>query len=202
MRKFLVASLFLLIVSVSVPAFALLETNNVDVDNFNYMIAYQFASADIAASLTARDIPILNNTVSTTQLENLYFTVHRPGNVVGISVAGNAPATAGGATFDVTINNQVTGIQAVIEVGPDVVAVGIDGSSDQQYAYRVHDRRDSRVAPGFYLSGGSPAWHDLVNAYGKATALVAGNQIGVEVTTHSTFAPANSDYVIVVYVLE
>ena len=199
MKKLLLSiSLFLLVCG---PAYGLIETRNVDPDNFDYEVAFGFSTADTSTTVTGLAIPI-NSTLT----DNFYYVVPRDGRVVGMSVAGSAACTAGAATFDITINGTVTGVQAVIEPTALAVrsAVGIDGKADPQYAYIRQDRASSTVAQGFRKTGHPQEdRYDAEHPYGKATALTAGNRIGVNFITSTDFAPNSStDYLVVIYVLE
>lgn len=195
MKKLILASLFALGLCSSV--FALLVTDNVDKDSFQYEVAYRFTTADLAASQTAAEVPVISGAVQ----HNFYYTIPRSGKIVGIAVSGNAEITAGGATFDITINGNVTGVQTVIE-SPARSAVGNTGSSGPQYAYMRQDRAETAASGGFRASGSTADKHNADNPYGRATPLSAGNRVGVKVTTNSSFAPTTIDYVVTVYVLE
>jgi len=197
MKKLLLACLFLLICT---PAFGLIVTDNVDRDNFGYEVAFSYATDNISANTIAWEIP-----VESTLDDNFYYVVPRDGRVVGMSVAGSAACTAGAATFDITINGAVTGIQTVIEPTATTArsAVGINGAADPQYAYIRQDRADSVVARGFRVSLDRVGYHDAEHPFGKATALTAGNRIGVTINTTTGFTPtATTDYLVVIYVLE
>ena len=194
MKKLLIISLFFLIFSlVSSSAFALLVTDNTDSDNFLYQQGFDFSTSDLTVSKTQVAIPI-NSTL--TGLSE--YTLLRDGKLVGISVATSAACTVGGATFDVTINGNVTGVQAWIQK-TTVSAVGNSGSAGAQYSYIRQYRNETAAPKGFGIGG---AKHNADNPYGKATPLVAGDRIGVKLTTNSTFAPDNMDAVVVVYILE
>lgn len=198
MKRLLLASLFLLVTSV--PAFGLIVTDNVDRDDFQYEVGYSFATEDLTASLSAIEIPARHaDTIS-----NFYYVVPRDGRIVGMSVAGNAAVTDGAATFDITINSQVTGVQTVIEntVTTARSAVGIGGSAGSQYAYIRQDRAETAVFQGFRAETSTADRHNADHPYGKATALSAGNRVGVKVTTSSGLTPTSVDYLIVIYVLE
>lgn len=189
---FFVSPLFLLFFCSS--ALGLIVTDNVDIDNFQYEIGYQFSTVDLAASLTAAFFP-------TSGRNAIYgYTIPRSGKIVGISVAGNRPVVSGAATFDVTINETVTGIQAIIEASPLRLAIGNSGSTGTQFSYMRQDRADTRTHQGFKRD--TSQFYDKTHLYGKATALSAGNRVGVSVTTSSGFAPTVADYVVTVYVLE
>ena len=198
MRKLILTSL--LVLTLCFPAYALLVTDNVDRDNFQYEIPYQFATTDLGASLTAVTFSVSGLAGSGTAA-NPNYVIPRSGRIVGIAVSGNAAITAGGATFDVTINGTVTGVQTVIE-SPARSAVGNTGSSGTQFAYMRQDRADTAASRGFKASDDSANFHNADNPFGKATALSAGNRVGVRVTTSSTLSPTTIDYVVTVYVLE
>ena len=92
----------------------MINTANVDKDTFLYEVPYIFASSNIAASLTAQAIPA--NSAFPHVITS--FTVPRgstasPGRIVGMSIA-ELTCTSGAATFDVTINDVVSGIRAII----------------------------------------------------------------------------------------
>lgn len=195
MKKLILASLFA--IGLCPSAFALLVTDNVDKDSFQYEVPYSFATNNLAASQTAVEFPITAGAVQ----NNYYWTVPRSGKIVGIAVSGNNAVTAGGATFDITINGNVTGIQTVIE-SPARSAAGNTGSSGTQYAYMRQDRSETAASRGFKVSSPSADRHDADNPYGRATPLSAGNRVGVKVTTNSAFTPTTIDYVVTVYVLE
>lgn len=196
--KALLLSISLLLL-VSNPVYALIETENVDRDEFQYEVGYQFATGDLQASQSAVEIPVIVDLG-----HNFDLVVPRKGSLVGMSVAGNAACATGAATFDVTIAGTVTGIQTVIEptAGSSAqTATGVGGAAGPQYAYIRKVREDSPVARGFRHTYDRNSFHDADHVYGKATALSAGNRIGVKVTTSSDFAPTSSDYVVVIYAL-
>lgn len=200
MKKFILAITLLLLCS---PAWALIVTDNVDKDSFGYEVAYQFATNDLGASYTANNMPIR----ASASIADNFYVVPRDGYILGLSVAGNVACTAGAATFDVTINEQVTGIQAVIEdrIGTvDRTAVGTSGAAGERWAYIWQPRGQDVTSQGFRGSGGVGCLADLYNnehPYGKATPLTAGNRIGVKVTTSSGFTPTAADYIVVIYAL-
>jgi len=196
MKKLPLISLFFLIFSlVSSSAFALLVTDNTDSDNFLYEVPYVFSSADVTASITAQALIInrYNNASG--------YTLLRDGKLVGISIAGDMACTAGGATFDVTINGEVTGVQAYIQ-NSTLTALGNSGSAGEQYSYMRQYRNETNAAQGFRRNIIDSAYHNADNPYGRATPLSAGDRIGVKITTSSNFAPSGADYVVTVYVLE
>ena len=189
---------FLFLFAICVPAFALLVTDSTDEENFQYLVAYKFATEDLAANVSNVNIPIIPRKAGV----NFFYVLPKGGKVVGISVAGNMgllPTEA--ATFDVTINGQTTGVQTVLEKVARS-AVGNVGSSGENYAYMRQYRNETKVAKGFRRG-----FHDDYNfyneeqPYGRATPLSAGNRIGVQVTTSSA-GHADNDVVAVVYVLE
>lgn len=198
MKRLFLISLFLLFTFGS--AFALIVTDNVDKDAFQYEVPYHFSTNDLATSQTAVEIPVI---AGATQ-HNFYYVIPRDGRIVGMSIAGNKAVVAGAATFDLTINGTVTGIQTVIEptVGTARSAVGISGSAGPQFAYIRQDRAETASARGFRSSSDKASYHNAEHFYGKATALSAGNRVGARITTSSSFAPTTTDYVITIYVLE
>lgn len=195
MRKLFLLCLSLLILPVS--AFALIVTDSVDKDSFGYEVAYRFATSDLQASLTAAEVPVIPGAAQ----HNFYYTIHRDGKVVGISVAGNDPVAVGGATFDVTINGTITGVQTVVE-SPARAALGATGSSGTQFAYMRQDRAETNSARGFRASGDRAGLHNTDHPYGRATPLTAGSRIGVAVTTSATWVDTTADYIVTIYVLE
>jgi len=197
MKKFVLFFLFLLVFCGS--AQALIVTDNVDKTDFLYEVPYIFATSDIASSQTAVTLPIQIG--QTNQV--FYYTVPRDGYLVGISSATNAAFTGGAATFDVTINNTVTGVQSVLQVGNERTAVGNSGSGGTTYGYMRQDRAETAAALGFKHKGSTSSYyHNADNPYGRATPLTAGDRIGVKMTTSSGIAPTGDDVVVVVYVLE
>lgn len=198
MKKLIFVSLFFLIFSlISSSAFALIVTDNTDEDNFLYEVPYQFATSNLAASLTASAFPIISTTVN-----NTGYLLLRAGKIVGISVAGDGVYTGtGGATFDVTINGTVTGVQGWIQ-NTTISALGNTGSAGPQYSYIRQYRNEIKSALGFRKNDATGDWHNRDNPYGKATPLVAGDRIGVKVTTSSGWGVNTNDYVVTVYVLE
>lgn len=195
--KKLLAFLFLLTFCFVSPAFGLIVTVNVDKDAFQYEVGYKFATQDLAASLTAVDVPVGTEDLG----HNFEYVIPRDARVVGMSVASNRASTSGAATFDVVINSTVTGIQAVIDASVVRSAVGTSGSSGSQYSFIRQDRASTTVAQGFRAENGTEDKHDADHPYGKATAITAGNRIGVQVTTSSGFS-VEDDFVVVIYVLE
>ena len=201
MKKLLFVFLFLLVCSFASPSYALIVTENVDKDAFQYEVGYKFATDDLAASLTAKEFSVESGSDVN---DVFYYVVPREGRIVGMSVSSNNAVTLGAATFDVTINGLVTGVQTVIEPTAETVrsAVGTEGKADPQYAYIRQDRADTRVRQGFRAESNTAGIYDADHQYGKATALSAGNRVGVVVTTSSAFAATANDYIVVIYVLE
>lgn len=198
MRHFLLASLFLLVMST--PAFALIVTDNVDETDFMYEVAYPFATNDLAVSQTAVEIPIIPGADD----HNFYFGVPRAGRIVGMAVTATTDVAAGAATFDVTINGTVTGVQTVLEVQQTSArsAAGNSGSAGSRVAYIRQDRDETNAAQGFRgVNDRSTSFHDSDNVYGRATPISAGDRIGVRVTSSSGLSPVQ-DYTVVIYVLE
>ena len=201
MKKLLLISLFLLLFVR--PVHALITIDNLDFDRFPWQSSYRFASSDLAASLTEAEMP----TEASQTNQNLYYTISRGsvagyGKIIGISVAGNGAIVAGGATFDVTINGCTTGIQAVID-SPVRAALVDSGSTGTTYAYMRQSWNTDVTSRGFKAAYNKGSYHDVDHYYGKATALSAGDRIGIKVSTSSGFLPAGSrDYVATVYVLE
>ena len=205
MKKLILTLLFLFSICFCVRnvSFAEITTENVDKDRFLYEDGFMYATYDLAASQTSMELPIIPGL--TGARTNYYRLVKRTGNdtvngrIVGIAVSGNKACTSGAATFDVTINGTVTGIQAVIQ--PNTLsAVGNVGSSGAQYTYLNQDRASDTVPLGFRPT--ASGFHDSDHPYGKATGLNAGNRIGIKVTTSSGFAPTSNGYVTTVYVLQ
>lgn len=203
MRKLLLLALpLLLILSFTTPAHALLNTDNVDETKFQYRVAYTFGTGNIVASETRAEMytyPGYTNALMKAHV------VTRPANIVGMSVAGNAVLTAGEATFDVTVNGTITGIQVSLDPYTARSAAGTAGSTGSQYGYIEQDRDETAVPRGFRSVGDIRSWSyggDYDHRYGYATALAAGDRLGVVATTNSTLAPLTNDYTINVYVLE
>ena len=200
MKKLILVTLFLVALFVlTTPLFALMTTENVDKDKFDYEVAFTFATSDMGTSYTAQEIPVSQ---TTSMLNNFYYVVPRDGSIVGISVAGNIVLGAGAATFDVTINGTVTGVQTVIEYSPVRTALGNSGASGSQYAYMRQDRAETASSQGFRQSSDKSDYHNVDNPFGRATPVSAGDRIGVKVTTNSGLSPTTADYVVTVYVLE
>ena len=182
-----------------IQAHAMIITNDVDRNNFLYQSAYTFSTSDLAATQTAVDLQV---GTGATLANNFYRTVSRDGSVVGISVTGSTPLNVGAATFDITINGTVTGVQTVIEAAPVRTAIGNYGKSDSQFAYMRQDRDETAASRGFRPLGYTADVHNSDNPYGRATPLTAGDRIGVKVTTSSNLSVQTIDYVVTVYVLE
>ena len=198
MKKLIFISLFLLIFSLfSSSAFALLVTDNTDEDNFLYQAPYNFATSNLTASVTLGRVSVMSNPFQ----DNFYYVVPRDARITGISVASDRPITAGGATFDVTINDKLTGVQAWIQPNT-ITALGNTGSAGTQYGYIRQYRNETAAAIGFRRSGNKGYYHNADNPYGKATPLVAGDRIGVKVTSSSGLLPITCDYIITIYVLQ
>lgn len=214
MKKLLIVSLFLLLMlGLCNSANALITTDNVDRDAFQYEVTYSFATRDVGASKTGVElytIPIPSASTATMEDGIKYRVVSRgstatyQGRIVGMSVYMGQTCTAGSATFDVTINGNATGIQAVVDSDTARSATGITGSTGTQYSYIRHDRTQDSVEQGFRQERAidSTTYNSADNYYGRATPLVAGDRIGVKMTTSSSFTPTDSDVVITVYVLE
>jgi hypothetical protein len=197
MKKLFLVSLFLMLIfGLCNPVSALITTENVDKDTFQYEVPYAFATTDMGAAQTVAEITV------SPAVSGYYYTIPRSGRLVGISVAANTAVTSGGATFDVTINSYVTGIQTVLQSGTARTAVGNSGAGGTTYAYMRQDRSETAASRGFRVSSDRASYHNAENSFGKATPLVAGDRIGVKVTTSSGFAPMTSDYFVVIYVLE
>lgn len=202
MKKISIGFLFLLaFVVITSNAFALLTTENCDKEKFLVKTVYEFASNDVAASLTAVDIPAKDPSGVNTVLE---YVVPSNARLVGISVSENATkaATSGSATYDVTINGTVTGLQALVSSFATPY-LGASGSAGTYLSYSFHDRDSDSMERGFKAPNANSSYrHDADHPYGKATALVAGSRIGVKVTTSSGYAPVSADPLIRVYVVE
>lgn len=194
MRKTLIF-LFLFLLVVSGSSYAMINTANVDRVTFTYQTPYNFATNNVAVSLTNDPIAIVGGSTAGSQI--LYYTVPRAGNIVGISVYGNAASTAGWATFEVVLNGTPTGIKTQINKDT-ATASGIPGTATSQYSYILQDRDTNYVPKGH---NGKNVTGNSAFPYGKATAVAAGNRIGVNVTTSSGFAPTTSDYQVTVWVL-
>ena len=205
MKKILLATLFLLIFGVSDSAFALLKTNNVHKEDFKYEVPYFFASEDLTQSMTAIKVGVgaVNGSSTDGFGDNFFYVVSRDGFLTGMSVAMSTPLTNGAATFDVTINGTVTGVQVVIEDNPVRTAVGTTGSSGDQFGFIRQDRSDTNAADGFKGDDEfTLSRHNSDNPFGRATPLTAGNRIGLKLTTDSTLLPGHADAIITIYVLQ
>ncbi len=215
MKKLALVSLFLLVVfGMAVPAYSEILTNNVDRDKFQYVVPFQFATADVGVTLTTSTLPIIYDLGTTGTKTNYYYAIYRgstdgntlPARIVGMAASGSAACTSGAATFDITINGAQTGIKAVIEPAPNRNAVGLNGATGATYTYIEQYRDDVAVPKGFNMGPRASIngdWYNWSYPYGYATPLVAGDRIGVNVTTSSGFLPAlTTDYIVVIYVLE
>lgn len=197
MKKSIFFLLFLLI-AVS-QSFALITTDNVDKDSFGYQTPYLFATSNLSANQTTIAVSTAGTSGSNEVSE---YVVPRAGSIVGLAVTGNANVTTGAATFDVTINGELTGIQAVINKNPGTF-IGT-GSSGIKYAYARQDRSDVTVSQGTKDTSVSnrASFYSADYPFGRATPLVAGDRIGVKVNSSLNFTTNQSiDYVATVYVL-
>lgn len=195
MRKILLVFLFLLLVC-CVPSYALIQTDNTDIKEggFGYKVAYKWASYDVGSNLTAVELPV---SFDTTTRYNLYYPMIFKGNIVGVSIAASGAPTAGSATAEVYINGLATGVRTAIDAGGTVKSAKSGGRTvHTTYNYNQLDF-DSEVAGSW---GGS--WDGKVYPYGRATALAAGDYIGVKLTTSSNFAPNTDDFVVTVIILQ
>jgi hypothetical protein len=197
MKKLLFILLFLAVTCNH--AFALLTTENVDKDKFGYMVTYQFATANMAASRTDDEMP--TSGTSSPNMQN-YYVVPRDGTIAGISVASNLTITSGSATFDVTINENKSGLEAVIAASPALSAIESVGNSGSRYSYINQDRSEDVVKRGFSSSLQRTNYYDAEHPYGKATALTAGDRIGIKVSTSSGYANTTADFTATVFVLD
>ncbi len=185
------------------PAFALIRTRNVEADDygsgdskFDYKVAYQFATQDVAASISAVAMPVPTaNADSTLHKHSLYYAMPFKGSIVGISIATYETLTGGSATAEVTINGYVTGVRTALEV-----------SNVRHYPsglVTTHSRVNANTLA--YDDDSPPNWgggrHKAVtHPYGKATPLVVGDRIGVNIETSS--GVNTTDYVVTVIILQ
>ena len=186
---------FLLIVTPS--AFALIRTRNVDIDDggFGYKVSYQFATTDVGGGQTAIELP-----TDATINNQYYYTMPFKGSIVGISIASNTAITRGSVTADVTINGAVTGVRTALDGG----ATAKWSRSGQVADHRQFNYNtilfDTDIPDDF--GGGT---HDTIHPYGKATALTAGDRIGVKLTTSTgagSLLPGTAEMNITVMVLQ
>ena len=183
------------------PAFALIRTRNVEADDygsgdskFDYKVAYQFATGNVAASTSATAMPVPDNVAMGTQ--NYYYAMPFKGSIVGISIASYTALTGGSATAEVTINGVVTGVRTALNSPgtardyPSGLVTAHSRVNANTLAY------DDDSPPNW---GG--AWHRATtHEYGKATSLVVGDRLGVNIETSSGVNA--TDYVVTVIVLQ
>ena len=211
MRRIILLVFCILLVVSYQTAYGLLVTDNTDKDKFQYEVTYRFASSDFTQSMTAAEVPAisLNGTGQSNPTRDVFYTVvPRDGKVVGMSVAARDAITSGSATFDVTINGLVTGVQTLLEDAPVTTvnartALGTTGGSGTTWSFIRQDRNDTNAARGFRTTNNSTNdRHNADNPFGRATPISAGNRIGVRVTTSSGLYPLTNAYTVTVYVLE
>lgn len=184
------------------PAFALIRTRNVDIDEggFQYKVAYQFATTDVGAVLDAAEL-----CTDATITNQLYYTMPFKGSIVGISIASNAALTNGSMTADVTINGIVTGVRTAIDgqgAAKDVRAGEVTAHTTYNYNTILFDDDSPPDWGGGY--------HDTKRVYGKATPLSAGDRIGVklsttgdlETTASTILAPTTNEVNVTVMILQ
>lgn len=204
MRKILCFFLGVAFLMLTSDAFALVRTRNVDIDEggFGYKVAYQFATENVGASRSAVEIHTAGETGSGEV--SYYYTMPFKGSIVAVSIASSSALTDGSATADVTINGAVTGIRVALDGGATTLWDKSGEKADHtQYNYRtIQFDDDSPEDWGGTCGQGAQACQSGYE-YGKATPLVAGDRIGVKLTTSSGLAPADSaEFNITVMVLQ
>ena len=192
---------FLLIVTPS--AFALIRTRNVDIDTgeFGYKVPYQFASTNVGGAVTAGEL------ATDATISNIYYyTMPFKGSIVGVSIAVNAAITAGSITADVTINGTVTGVRTAIDAGAQEVWSKSGQLADhRQYNYQFIAFDDDSPEDWGGTCGLGAQSCSAGYEYGRATPLVAGDRIGVRLTTSPAkpqLAPATTEVNVTVMVLQ
>lgn len=200
MKKFI----FLLVITFlclwASPAHALIRTRNVDAKDygtgdskFDYKVAYQFITGDVAASTSLVAMPV--PTSYKNQRHNFYYAMPFKGNIVAISIMSKAALTGGSATAEVTINGYVTGVRTAINAGGNT-------RDSESGLVTVHTQYNAQTleydddAPADW--GGSI--HDVNHPYGKATPLVVGDRVGVNIETSAGINV--TDYVVTVIILQ
>jgi hypothetical protein len=201
MKKLIFAFLFLLTIG-NITAKAMITTENVDPDRFQYVVPYYFATTDLAASRTDELRTVANQYVT-------YYTIPRDGKIAGIAVYGNTNVTSSGkrATFDITYNGNPTGVKCMVGLEgnnplSEYVAVGGQGKANAIRGYIWQDRLTYVAAQGFTATNDTVSYQTAEYPYGKASPIVAGNKIGVKVTTTSGWTDTGNDYAVVVYILQ
>ena len=201
MKKILCFFLSITFLSIVTPsAFALIRTRNVDIDDggFGYKVAYQFSTNNVGAGQTA--IEVTTNAVD----GQLYYTIPFKGSIIGVSIASSAALTNGSATADVTINGTVTGVRVALDGGATTLwAKSGELADHRQYNYRtIAFDDDSPENWGGTCGQGAQSCQSGYE-YGKATPLVAGDRIGVKLTTSSSVLPTGTaEFTITVMVLQ
>lgn len=204
MKKFMFLLVITLLCLWALPAFALINTRNVEAKDdgtgesgFKYKVAYQFATTDVGYTTTA-------GTVTTTATgTSYYYTMPFKGNIVGISIASSAATTAGAATAEVTINGCVTGVRTAL--GTESVKVDRYGQRTTHTTYNYNTiNYDNNQPPDWGgLETDASISGDGGYDYGKASPLEAGDYLGVTLELSSTYAPAtSSEMVITVIILQ
>jgi len=196
---------FLLVIAIlclcASPAYALIRTRNVDVDDagtgdskFDYKVAYVFATGDVAASTSLTDVPV---PMAYVKQQSFYYAMPFKGTIVGVSIASKEALTTGSATVDVTINGTVTGVRTALDAD-STVAYSISGLVATHTQYNASTLAYNDDSPN-NLGGG---YHDSTHQYGKATELAVGDYLGVQIETSSDIVPAASHYVVTVIILQ
>ena len=195
--------IFLLVITLllwATPASALIRTRNVDAKDygsgeskFKYKVAYTFATTNVGDSLTASQL-----SVDATITDVDFYIMPFKGTIVGISIGSSAALTAGSVTADVTINGTVTGVRTALDAG---------GSTRHNQSGLLAAHTQYNLNTLAYDDDSPPDWggakHDDTHLYGKATALAAGDRLGVKLTTSSAFAPdLSSEINITVIILQ
>lgn len=181
------------------PAFALIRTRNVEVDDygtgeskFAYKVAYQFPTSDVTKSATSINLPI-DGTIT----NQYYYGMPFKGTIVGVSITSNADLSAGSVTADVTVNGTVTGVRTSLDAGCNTreyrSGIVVDHSQYNAQTISYDDTSPPDWGGGF---------HDSNHQYGKATPLEVGDQLGVQLSTSVDLAAQTAEMVITVIVLQ
>lgn len=93
-----------------------IKAHTIDVNDLapgGFKVAYVFTSNDIAANLSAAEMPIAISAGTTEFIH--YYTMPFAGSVIGVSIYSDDAITAPYLTADVTINGTATGLQAALD---------------------------------------------------------------------------------------
>lgn len=200
MKRFI---LFLVITCFWVmPASAAIRTRNVDFNDegFQYKVPYQFATEDVGENVTETAIPAAA-AVRNTPADQYYYAVPYKGNIIGIAIASNTAITAYSVTADVTINGCVTGVRTTLNSGQTAKI-----SSSGEVASHSQSNCNTLDLISGVPDESPPNWgggaYDSYHPYGRATPLVAGDRIGVKITTDNGMRPTSADINVTVFILQ